>query len=76
MERKHADRPNSWDFTYGGGRTIENGKAHWPDCLTIWLPRNRALEVIGQLASQLQHDSEAEVSLSFCGEIEQDDEVD
>lgn len=74
MERKRVDEPNGWDFTYLGGRTIENGKSHWPDCLTVWLDRQRALEVVAQIVTALQDGERDEIGISLCGELEESDE--
>lgn len=48
---------------------IDNGKPHWPDCMTIWMGRKRALQIISQLANGLEDDDRDAYSVSFCGEL-------
>ena len=73
MERKKPDAPNGWDFTVGGGRVVEDGKPHWPDCLTLWLRRDKALAAISSLAKQLIAEDAMYFALTYCGELEVED---
>ena len=73
MKRKNLDEPNGWTFIVGGGRTIKDGKAHWPDCITVFMPRLRAYDILHSLAVQLSDQESDEISLSWCGALEDDD---
>jgi len=46
----NGDSPNGWVFEYIGGRERRDGKAHWPDVLTVAVDRREALRIIQVLA--------------------------
>lgn len=73
MKRKNPNEPNGWTFIVGGGRTIKDGKAHWPDCVAVFMPRQRAYDILHSLAVQLGEQELDEISLSWCGALEADD---
>ncbi len=58
---------NSYDFTEGQHSPPEQwtrpGKSEWPDLITIRLKQSRALEIIAQLARQIQRGDDIELVL-------------
>ena len=70
MKRKKPDEANGWTFVAFGGQTTVNGKPHWPDCLTFFIPRYHAYDVLASLAIQLQDKDYDEVAISWCGSME------
>ena len=69
MKRKNPSEPNGWTFIVDGDRTIKDGR---PDCITMFMPRRRAYDVLHSLAIQLGDQESDEISLSWCGSIEAD----
>ncbi len=67
------------DFEIDGGMVIEDRKAHWPDCLTLIIPRQGILKLIRQLVTDLEVHGESQempVRLSFMGKLDYDIEED
>lgn len=61
----------SHNFDISAGRIIKQGKAFWPDCLNLFIPRHRALDMAIQLLRQIENNDE-QIYLSFMGKLEYD----
>ena len=60
----------SHKFEAGGGKATKEG-SHWPDCLTLSMPRFYAWELLYSLIAQLRS-SEVTVTFSNCGKLDYD----
>ena len=58
-----------WRFEFDKGKTHTEGKADWPDRVTIYLDRRKALDIIANLAMQLKDETE-DIYISLPGEME------
>jgi len=58
------------NFKIGGGRTIENRKSNWPDCLHLTMNRGDAWEMVHNLMNQLSDEQRTEMRYSSCGKLE------
>lgn len=62
-----------WEFTPEAGRTIVDGKTHYPALLRLSLNRQQALELIARLAGFACLDLKGQEDFgqfAFCGTIE------
>jgi hypothetical protein len=68
---------NGHNFQVDGGMcTDQHGKPHWPDSLNMWIPKEKVLPLIEQLARALQvYSSQEEIPLNFMGKLEYKNET-
>ena len=63
-------RMDGHNFIVGGGSsTDERGKCHWPDSITISIPKRKVLPLIEQLARSLALGQD-DVHVNFMGKLE------
>jgi len=58
------------NFEFGGGRTVENHKSDWPDCLNLTMNRMDAWEMVQNMMSQLRDEQRTQIRYSTCGKLE------
>ena len=61
-------------FEINGGMITKDRGPHWPDCLSLDIPRVRVLELISQLALSLRYRDEGQemIQLGFMGKLDYD----
>jgi hypothetical protein len=54
VDKNELEKMRQWEFEIDGGKYFLEGKAYWPDYVTLSVPRKRALLLIEELTRQLQ----------------------
>lgn len=58
--------PKGHTFEFGAGKEIIDGKSHWPDCISIIIPKDTALEIASQIINQVRG-GKLDIRFSGCG---------
>lgn len=58
------------EFTIYGGQKDEEGRQHWPNFLSLKIPRSIQLEIIQFLAKSLQDEEMKEATINLVGSLE------
>jgi hypothetical protein len=79
LVRRGMFMAKSWTFREGVhtpvGQWKRPGKPEWPGCLSVWVSRKRALELVATIARTLtRFDEDEEVQLVFMGELKEGEE--
>jgi hypothetical protein len=61
---------SEFNFTIHGGKSIVNGKARWPDHITIIMSKRQAFRLLQDILYQLSDDGDL-ITYSTVGKLEE-----
>ena len=62
-------------FDVNGGKEVKVGKPTWPHVLNLHFTRRHALNFLVDLANQLQHENNQNISIGIVGKMSEEEDV-